>query len=118
MGSLSLYTLAIRPTFQLLDRAIRADPRCVAFLPQTIEGEAGQGWKLAYQDLTLHALTPAGATPAHIYCQVDDSPPANGVPAEEDEFMIMAEMRIYVAEDEREFSYPLQGGTLMGRVVS
>lgn len=74
----------------------------MTFLPSTIEGDAGQGWTLPYQDLTLHALTPAGATPAHIYCQVDDSPPANGAPAEEEEFMTLAEMRIYVAEDQRE----------------
>lgn len=78
--------------------------RSVTFLPSTIEGEAGQGWTLPYQDLTVHALTPAGATPAHIYCQVDDSPPANEAAngGEEEEFMTLAEMRIYVAEDERE----------------
>lgn len=98
-------------------RAIKqADSRFVTFLPTTIEGEAGQGWKLPYQDLTLHALTPASATPAHIYCQVNDSPPANGAPAEEEEeYMTLAEMRIYVAEDQRECFKSMEMGEGSGR---
>lgn len=44
----------------------------VAFLPTS--GESRGGFTLPYTSLTLHALTPASeGSPAHIYCQVDES---------------------------------------------
>jgi nucleotide-sensitive chloride channel 1A len=86
----------------------------VAFLP--VEG---QGFTLPYMALTLHALTPAAeGSPAHIYCQVDESDAApaganggagaegtNGDNGEVDgiyepeEFTAMREIRIFVVED-------------------
>ncbi|WVF70565.1 hypothetical protein IAT40_005356 [Kwoniella sp. CBS 6097] len=50
----------------------------VTFIPNT-NGDGNsqiQGFDLPYQALTLHALTPADQstqTPAHLYCQVDES---------------------------------------------
>ncbi|OCF38588.1 chloride channel, nucleotide-sensitive, 1A [Kwoniella heveanensis CBS 569] len=54
----------------------------VTFIPDGNASASGttnaqiQGFNLPYQALTLHALTPADSstqTPAHLYCQVDES---------------------------------------------
>ncbi|WVQ97358.1 hypothetical protein IAU59_004470 [Kwoniella sp. CBS 9459] len=52
----------------------------VTFIPNTTSNASTnvqiQGFNLSYQALTLHALTPADPstqTPAHLYCQVDES---------------------------------------------
>jgi hypothetical protein len=74
--------------------------RNVAFLPES----GGQGFKLDYQSLTLHALTPAsGDIGAHLYCQIEDSPAsaagaANGGMEDEDEYGEMRELRVFVAD--------------------
>ncbi|BEJ15717.1 hypothetical protein CspHIS471_0503220 [Cutaneotrichosporon sp. HIS471] len=62
----------------------------VAFIPRE-----QQGFALPFPSLTLHALTPAGLQPAHIYCQIDD-----GDTTEEDEYSALAEMRVFVANDQ------------------
>ena len=70
----------------------------VAFLPAS-----SSGFTLTFPSLTLHALTPASAdTPAHIYCQIDESDGAAAGGAEDEEDSPMREARIYVAEDKGE----------------
>jgi hypothetical protein len=62
----------------------------VAFIPR-----AQQGFALPFPSLTLHALTPAGLLPAHIYCQIDE-----GDAPDEDEYSSLAEMRVFVASEQ------------------
>ncbi|GMK55658.1 hypothetical protein CspeluHIS016_0207140 [Cutaneotrichosporon spelunceum] len=62
----------------------------VAFIPHQ-----QQGFALTFPNLTLHALTPSGMQPAHIYCQIDE-----GDATDEDEYSALAEMRIFVANEQ------------------
>jgi len=70
----------------------------VTFLPANLTG-----WTLTFPALTLHALTPAGERPAHIYCQIDENSTTTGAD-EEEEYAQLSEMRIFVAADKREFT--------------
>lgn len=67
----------------------------MAFIPRE-----QQGFALSYPSLTLHALTPAGLLPAHIYCQIDESEST-----EEEEYTALAEMRAFVAPDQCECAW-------------
>ncbi|KLT41874.1 hypothetical protein CC85DRAFT_286116 [Cutaneotrichosporon oleaginosum] len=64
--------------------------QAVAFVPRE-----QQGFALSYPSLTLHALTPAGLLPAHIYCQIDE-----GETTDEDEYSSLAEMRVFVTPEQ------------------
>ena len=71
-------------------------PSAVSFLPPN-----GAGWTLPFPSLTLHALTPSSPdSPAHVYCQVDESDSgANGhADGEEEEYTPMREIRIFLPE--------------------
>lgn len=107
---------------------VLADARssAVAFLPTSTSGEPRGGFTLPYTSLTLHALTPASeGSPAHIYCQVDESDavrlPAgsgeeplggmnghasggggDGYGEPEEEYAEMREVRLYVEAEKRE----------------
>ncbi len=58
------------------------------------------GWTLPFPSLTLHALTPStDDSPAHIYCQVDESQvQTNGNMDDEEEYTPMREIRLYLPE--------------------
>jgi nucleotide-sensitive chloride channel 1A len=69
--------------------------REVVFIPSI-----GTGFKLNYQSLTLHALTPASAElEAHLYCQIDDSPASPVGGGDEDEYGEMRELRVFIQDD-------------------
>ena len=75
----------------------RHSSSAVSFLPAD-----NDGWTLPFPSLTLHALTPASDdSPAHIYCQVDESDLANG--DDEDEYTPMREIRIFISEEKCAF---------------
>ena len=71
--------------------------REVVFIPST---STGTGFKLNYQSLTLHALTPAsGDLEAHLYCQIDDSPASQSGGGDEDEYGEMRELRVFIQDN-------------------
>ena len=78
----------------------------VTFIPgaQTLPTH---GFSLSFPALTLHALTPAsadGTTPAHVYCQIDETPHAangDGVAEDDGQDWQMREVRIFVDAAER-----------------
>ena len=67
------------------------------------------GFKLDYQSLTLHALTPASSDgnpdrAAHLYCQIDDGQAGlGGGEEDEDDYGQMRELRVFVPEGQCEF---------------
>jgi nucleotide-sensitive chloride channel 1A len=66
----------------------------VVFIPNN-----GTGFKLDYQSLTLHALTPASSElEAHLYCQIDDSPALAPGGGDEEEYGEMRELRVFVQD--------------------
>lgn len=79
--------------------------RNLAFLPT--DPSIRPGFKLDYQSLTLHALTPASADlEGHLYCQIDDGQTdaaADG--GDEDEYGELRELRVFVGEGKRK-SHP------------
>lgn len=75
--------------------------REVVFIPS-----GGHGFKLNYQSLTLHALTPAsGDLEAHLYCQIDDSDEsAVGAGGDDDEYGEMRELRVFIGDSKCTFT--------------
>lgn len=77
-----------------MNEVVLTGGRNLAFLP---DDEAKRpGFKLDYQSLTLHALTPATSDlEAHLYCQIDDGQADQG---DEDDYGEMRELRVFVGE--------------------
>lgn len=103
-------SVCFRPQRQIQGKGVAdVENRSLSFLPS--DETRRPGFKLDYQSLTLHALTPA--TPdleGHLYCQiddgqVDDSGAGNG---DEDEYGEMRELRVFVGEGKRTFLPPKQ----------
>lgn len=82
--------------------------RNLAFLPE--DETRRPGFKLDYQSLTLHALTPASNDlEAHLYCQIDDGQAAGGGDGDgdEDDYGEMRELRVFVGQGQCESPSPL-----------